>query len=124
MSESGQPKRSPNGQPALENERVISIRFGPQTDVLLSQGSASALIREAIQAAVDNVDADLYIDGQTPPDRAIERGQFESPRTVRVEQALIEDLKTLVEQGYANGLSHGIRRAVRDHLSIDVGGDA
>jgi hypothetical protein len=118
---------TPSGRTPYSQPVDFSERFGPAVDEALDARNASAVIRDAMAAALET-HADLVAqpdcDTPSPPAPEVADGDLGAPRFCRCEQALREDFRTLVAQGYADNLGHGVRRAVRAHLEIETGGDA
>lgn len=126
MSQQEQTETTPSGQPAMDDPVTLHVRVGPTATSLLEAHpkDGAYLIAEAIERVVNNRTDLIANPNDEPPERihdwgALGDGDDYRPR---VEQAVVDDLESLVECNYAVDRSEAIRRALRSHLSI--GGEA
>lgn len=120
-----QRETTPNGQPAIDDPVDVDVWIGPQASRALASRAedASYLIVEAIEATVHDRTDLVKTPNDEAPDRAHEHGVLRNEGNEfkpRVPGALIEDLGTLVDCGFARDRSHAIRRSVRDYLDIEI----
>jgi hypothetical protein len=109
---------------AMVDPEVVRVRFHPATEAALedAEDAPSRRIRRAIREACETQAMRILVP-TTPPSEVVTWGELGDARSAKCPHSLVADFDTLVDCGYAQSRSHGIRRAVRDHLEVSVDGD-